>query len=67
MEYFSTKDLSIISDSLISAIANCEKALCLVNDFDSKKAIREEMKVLADLNTKVCNLNLCQYGGDSIE
>lgn len=60
--YFNEEELFIISNSLISAIANCEKALTLVNDNGSVRAIQGEMKSLSKLNERVCTLNRLLYG-----
>lgn len=60
--YFNEEELFIMSNALISAIANCEKALTLVNDNGSVQAINKEMKTLSKLNERVCTLNRLLYG-----
>lgn len=61
---FNETELSIISDSLISAIENCNKAYNLVNDVDSLRAIDKERHNLSLLNERVCKINMDLYGAE---
>jgi hypothetical protein len=53
---FSKSELKTISDALIFAISNCDKALTLINDENAQKAINAEREKYQILNTKVCAL-----------
>lgn len=62
IEYFNDEELTMISNALLSAISNCEKAYALVNEEGTKKAINKEYDALQKLNIRVCELNRILYG-----
>ena len=62
VEYFNSTELLGISNALLLAIENCNKAYALVNDRATLNAIDKETKFYLNLNERVCRLNELLYG-----
>lgn len=53
---FTDEELSALSDALVQAIANNNRAADMVFGAESVKALRDHNTALAALNTKICNM-----------
>jgi hypothetical protein len=55
---FNDRELTLLSDGILTMIENAGQAKCLVCDTKSQDAIDSYMKELQRLNSKLCNTGI---------
>lgn len=55
---FNERELTLLSDSVLTMIGNAGQAQCLVCDTESQKAIDIHIKELQALNRKLCTTGI---------